>query len=262
VPSADDLPPREWIAADHVRTVVGPLGASVQRNKAIEAIPLTVDYVAFFDDDVELRPDYLRTAIAFLRANAAVVGFSGHVLANGGGVTREEARRLIADYQPARDFRGQFTSSGRDHILHGCNMVVRRRVLEYENFDENLPLYSYAEDYDLSVRLERYGLIGRFTGCIGVHLETAGGRVREDMRGYSLVANNYYFLQKGTAHLPWPLAGIRFWLVCVLKPACRCLWRIFQRDQTRDWSGQLKGIFIAIKDIVVGRSRPDRIKEF
>ena len=53
-------------------------------------------------------------------------------------------------------------------------MVIRRAVLNYETFDENLPLYSYGEDYDLSIRLERYGLVGRFQGCIGVHLETPG----------------------------------------------------------------------------------------
>ena len=58
-------------------------------------------------------------------------------------------------------------------------MVIRRAILNYETFDENLPLYSYGEDYDISIRLERYGLIGRFAGCVGVHLETPGGRVRE-----------------------------------------------------------------------------------
>ena len=52
------------------------------------------------------------------------------------------------------------------------------------------------------LRLEHYGLIGRFAGCIGVHLETPGGRVRELLRGYSFVANNWYFLKKGVVHLP------------------------------------------------------------
>ena len=260
VPSAEDLPQGAWSEGDNVQTVVGPLGASVQRNKAIAAIPLTVDYIAFFDDDVELRPDFLECAVAFLDANAAIVGFSGHVLANG-GVTREQARNLIAGYKQERHFRGLFRSEGKDHILHGCNMVIRRAILEYENFDEDLPLYSYAEDYDLSMRLKQYGLIGRFAGCIGVHLETPGGRVREDQRGYSLVANNFHILRKGTAHLPLPLAWIRFWIICVGRPLLNSLWNIVKRDQSKDWSSRVKGILLALKDIFLGRCRPDRIKE-
>ena len=95
-----------------------------------------------------------------------------------------------------------FFSQGKHHILFGCNMVIRRAVLSYEKFDENLPLYAYGEDYDISIRLERYGLVGRFEGCVGVHLETPGGRVSEVLRGYSFVANNWYFMKKGVIHLP------------------------------------------------------------
>jgi GT2 family glycosyltransferase len=259
VPSGDDLP--QQACADHIERVVGPLGATVQRNKAIEAVPLTTDYIAFFDDDIELSPDYLERAVAFLEATAAIVGISGHLIANG-GVDRRQARELIAGFKPERHFRGMFYSEGRHHILHGCNMVIRRAVLEYEKFDEDLPFYSYAEDYDISMRLKRYGLIGRFSGCIAVHLETPSGRVREDQRGYSFVANNFYFLKKKTVHLPLALAWIRFWLICVAKPLLICLWNILQRDRSKGWAGRMKGILMAVKDILAGKCRPDRIKEF
>jgi len=258
VPSVDDLPQKSW--CEDVQTVVGPLGLTVQRNKAIAAVPLTVDYLAFFDDDFELSPDYLECAIAFLEANAAVAGVSGRLLANG-GIDREQARNLISDFKPARHFRGMFFSEGKDHILHGCNMVIRRALLEYENFDEELPFYSYAEDYDISMRLKRYGLIGKFAGCIGVHLETPGGRVREDQRGYSFVANNLHFLKKGTIHLPLPLAWIRFWTICVGQPLLISLGNILKRDKSKDWAGRVKGILWALKDILAGKCRPDRIKE-
>lgn len=258
VPSIEDLPLKTW--CDNVQTVVGPLGASVQRNKAIAAIPLTVDYIAFFDDDIELSADYLKSAVAFLEANNAIVGFSGRLLSNG-GLDREHARQLIADFRPERHFRGNFLSKGKDHILHGCNMIIRRALLEYEIFDEDLPFYSYGEDYDLSMRLKRYGLIGKFAGCIAVHLETPSGRVREDQRGYSFVANNFHFLKKRTVHLPMPLAWIRFWVICVGKPLLTSLWNIFKRDRSKDWNCRIKGIVLALKDILAGRCRPDRIKE-
>jgi hypothetical protein len=112
------------------------------------------------------------------------------------------------------------------------------------------------------MRLKRYGLIGRFSGCIAVHLETPGGRVREDQRGYSFVANNFYFLKKKTVHLPLPLAWIRFWMICVAKPLLTSLWNILKRDRSKDWAGRMKGILMAVKDILSGKCRPDRIKEF
>ena len=259
VPHAADLPDNFW--NDNVQTVVGPLGASLQRNEGIAVIPLSVGYVAFFDDDMELKDDYLASAVAFLEANPTVVGISGAVLGNG-NVTREEGRRRIAAYQPKRDFRVKFQSEGSGHLLHGCNMVIRRGVLQYEQFDEELPLYSYNEDYDLSLRLEAYGRVGRFSECISVHLETPTGRVREDMRGYSLVANNYYFLTNKTTHLPTPLAWIRFWIVCVARPLLICVASIVRRDSSHDFHARLKGILLAVKDIFTGKSHPGRIRDF
>ena len=258
VPSADDLPPNTW--GQEIQILFGPMGLTLQRNRAIAAVPLTVDYIAFFDDDFELSRDYLECAIQFMEADDGVAGFSGRLLAKR-GVDREQARKLIADFKPEEHFRGRFVSEGKDHILHGCNMVIRRALLEHEKFDEELPLYSYAEDYDLSMRLKRYGLIGKFAGCIGVHLESPSGRVHEKQRGYSLVANNFYFLKKGTVHLPLPLAWVRFWTICVAKHLWICLWKRLNRDESKDWAGQSKGMVLAVGDIFLGRCRPGRVKE-
>jgi GT2 family glycosyltransferase len=232
----------------------------LQRNKGITAIPITVPYVGCFDDDFELKEDYLEQAVAFMNANVSIMGISGQLLA-GGGISRQEAKKLIASYQPRQNPRGMFFSQGKHHILFGCNMIIRRAVLNYETFDENLPLYSYGEDYDLSIRLERYGLIGRFHGCVGVHLETPGGRVREVLRGYSFVANNWYFLKKGVMHLPLFMAWTRFWLVCVGKSVWQCLSKLLKGDRSLDWSGRLKGHLLALKDIFLGCCHPGRIKE-
>ncbi|HTD15000.1 MAG TPA: glycosyltransferase family 2 protein [Chthoniobacterales bacterium] len=258
VPSNNDLPAKEW--GEEVQYIVGPLGLTSQRNKGIAAIPATVPYVGCFDDDFELKEDYLEQAVAFMNANMSIMGISGRLLA-GGGISRQEAKKLIASYQPHEDPRGMFFSRGKHHILFGCNMIIRRAVLNYETFDENLPLYSYGEDYDLSIRLERYGLIGRFHGCVGVHLETPGGRVREVLRGYSFVANNWYFLKKGVMHLPPFMAWTRFWLVCVGKNLWQCLLRLLKGDRSLDWSGRLKGHLLALKDIFLGRCDPRRIEE-
>jgi GT2 family glycosyltransferase len=258
VPSIEDLPERQW--GDDVRYIVGPLGLTSQRNKGIEAIPTTVKYVGCFDDDFELKADYLEQAVGFLDANSSVVGISGRILVDG-GISRAEAKKLIADYKPGENPRGMFYSQGKHHILYGCNMIIRRHLLNYEKFDENLPFYSYGEDYDLSIRLEHYGLIGRFAGCVGVHLETPGGRVREVLRGYSFVANNWYFLKKGVMHLPVLKAWVRFWLICFGKSTLTSLWNLLKGDRSLDWGGRLKGQLLALKDIFLGCCHPGRIKE-
>ena len=258
VPSAEDLPTKQW--GDDVKYIVGPLGLTLQRNKGIMAIPTTVPYVGFFDDDIELKEDFLEQAVAFMNANASIMGFSGRLLASG-GIDRQKAKKLLESYQPEEDPRGTFYSQGKHHLLYGCNMIIRRAVLSYETFDENLPLYSYGEDYDLSIRLERYGRVGRFAGCVGVHLETPGGRVGEVLRGYSLAANNWYFIKKGVTHLPPPMAWTRFWLVCVGKGVWESLWNLVRGDQTLDWSGRLKGHLLAVRDIFLGRCHPRRIQE-
>ena len=258
VPAIEDLPPQQW--GDDVKYIVGPLGLTSQRNKGIEAIPATVKYVGCFDDDFELKADYLEQAVAFMNANVSVVGISGRILKDG-GINREEAKKLIASYKPEENPRGMFFSQGKHHILYGCNMIIRRAVLTYETFDENLPFYSYGEDYDLSIRLEHYGLIGRFHGCVGVHLETPGGRVREVLRGYSFVANNWYFLKKGVMHLPPLMAWIRFWLICFGKSTLTSLSNLLKGDRSLDWSGRLKGQLLALKDIFLGCCHPGRIKE-
>jgi GT2 family glycosyltransferase len=258
VPSIEDLPRKKW--EDEVQYIVGPHGLTLQRNKGIEAIPNTVNYVGCFDDDFEPKADYLEEAVAFMNANASIMAISGRLLANG-GISRQESRELIASCKPEGNPRGMFFSQGKHHILYGCNMIIRRAVLNYERFDENLPFYSYGEDYDLSIRLERYGLIGRFEGCIGVHLEIPGGRVREVLRGYSFVANNWYFLKKGVMHLPLLMAWTRFWSLCVGRNILMSLWNLLVGDRSLDWSGRLKGHLLALMDIFLGRCHPDRIKE-
>jgi GT2 family glycosyltransferase len=258
VPSIEDLPSKQW--GDEVQYIVGPQGLTTQRNKGIAMIPDTVKYVGCFDDDFELKPDYLERAVAFMNANVSIMGISGRLLANG-GVSRQQARSLLATWKPAGDRRDMFFSQGKHHILYGCNMIIRRTILNYEHFDENLPFYSYGEDYDLSIRLERHGLVGKFDGCVGVHLATPAGRVREVQRGYSFVANNWYFLNRGVMHLPLVLAWTRFWCICVGKSILISISHLLKGDRSLDWSGRLKGHLLALKDILQGRCHPERIKE-
>jgi GT2 family glycosyltransferase len=257
VPTEADLPRQSW--GNLVRLIVGFNGGCVQRNRGIEAIPLSVDYVGFFDDDFELRRDYLAEAVRFMQGHPEIAALSGLVVADG-NISRAEARHAVDVFQPSSG-EPDFRSTGKFHSLYGCNMVVRRALLEQERFDENLALYSFAEDYDLSIRLERHGKVGKYDRCIGVHLAAPGGRVREIQRGYAFVANPWYFLKKGTSHLSPFMTWVRFWAVCAGKTCAISLWKLVTGDRSADWAGRLKGSLLAIKDILLGRSHPGRVKD-
>jgi GT2 family glycosyltransferase len=256
VPTTEDLPKKTW--GDTVQVIIGPLGTSVQRNKALEVIPPTIDYVAFFDDDIELKADYLEQAALFLEICPNVVALSGRLLADG-RVSREKARELVANHVHRESTWGLFHSKGDLHSLHGCNMVIRRSFLAYEKFNEDFPLYGFAEDYELSMRLERYGRVGKFARCVAVHLAWGGGRMREVQYGYALIANQWYCLQKGTVHAPPSEARIWFWNIVVRRMLVLTVLNILKRDRSTDWKSRLKGLLLALQDIALRRCDPRRI---
>jgi GT2 family glycosyltransferase len=258
VTGAEDLPRRDWGTA--VQTIIGPTGVTAQRNVAVAALPALVDYVAFFDDDVELRPDYLEEALLFLERSPGTVGISGRLVRDG-HVSRKEARELIATHVHRPEPKGLYQSWGDLHSFHGCNMVIRRGVLEFEKFDENLPLYGFAEDYNLSMRLERYGLVGKFARCVAVHLAVPVGRVNEVQRGYSLIANQWYHVRHGLVHVPPLRAQFWFWNVVVRKTLFFTVGRVVRRSGSLDWRGRLKGLLLALLDLARGRCHPRRILE-
>jgi len=236
---------------------VGPAGGSAQRNTAIRQVPLNIRYIAFFDDDIELHPTYLEHAVSFLEKNPNVVAISGVMLADG-NISRAAARALLE-----RDRTWMSAPSlqdkGRHHVLYACNAVVRTEYLRETFFDENLPLYSYGEDYELSLRLKRFGGVGRLSNAVGVHLKTQAARVSGKRYGYAMVANNWYFIQKGVCHLAAPWSYVRFALVIVLKRLCMNLGDALSGRLQRDPWGQIHGNLLALMDIIWGRSSPKRI---
>jgi GT2 family glycosyltransferase len=247
---------RDGDLAQGVNVLVGPPGGSAQRNTAIRQVPLDVEYIAFFDDDVELHPSYLEHAVSFLEKNPDVVAISGIMIADG-NISREAARAFLE-----QDMTWMSDPSLRDrgphHILYACNAVIRAAPLRETMFDENLPLYSYGEDYDLSLRLKRFGRVGRLSNAVGVHLQTQTARISGKRYGYAVVANNWYFIQKGVCHVAAPWSYVRF-VVIVLKRLYTNLRSALSGQVQRDPWGQIQGDLLAIADIISGRSSPNRI---
>jgi GT2 family glycosyltransferase len=255
VTSLEDAPPGN--AAEGVMVLIGPPGGSAQRNTAIRQVPLDVQYMAFFDDDMELHPSYLENAVGFLENNSDVVAISGMMIADG-NISREAARVLLEqDATWMND--PSLRDAGPHHILYACNAVVRSGPLRATLFDENLPLYSYGEDYDLSLRLKKFGRVGRLSNAVGVHLQTQTARVSGKRYGYAMIANNWYFLRKGVCHLVAPWSYVRFVLIIVLKRLWINLGNALSGQVQRDPWGQIQGNLVALSDIIRGRSSPNRI---
>jgi GT2 family glycosyltransferase len=238
----EDGPDLEF--AERVIVLVGPPGGSVQRNTAIRQVPLEVEYIAFFDDDVELHPSYLEQAVNFLERNPDVVALSGLMIADG-NISREAACALLRDHGP-------------HHILYACNAVIRAGPLRETMFDENLPLYSYGEDYDLSMRLKKFGRVGRLSNAVGVHLQTQTARISGKRYGYAMIANNWYFIQKGVTHIAAPWNYLRFVVIVVNRLIVNFRSALSGEVQRDPW-GQIKGNLLALVDILSGRSSPKRI---
>jgi GT2 family glycosyltransferase len=254
--SLDDVPPGD-LTAKGVTVLTGSIGGSAQRNTAIRQAPSELKYFAFFDDDMELHPSYLRNVVGFLEQNPDVVAISGQMLADG-NITRDEARAVVEKdttwTEPAT-----LRDRGPHHILYACNAVIRAEPLRQTLFDENLPLYSYGEDYELSLRLKAYGRVGRLSNAVGVHLQTQASRVSGKRYGYAMVANNWYFIRKGVCHLAAPWSYVRFVLVVVLKRLFINIRDAVSGRLQRDPWGQIQGNLLAVIDVVCGRSSPQRI---
>ena len=137
-------------------------------------------------------------------------------------------------------------------------MAIRASILNYERFDERLPLYSYSEDYDISVRIRNYGYVGRLATCVGVHLQTASGRLSGERMGYSEIANTWYFLQKGVCHLTFPASHLRF-IYLSIKLLARNALASLRSDKSDEAKQNLKGNLQAVRDIFAGQSAPEKI---
>jgi GT2 family glycosyltransferase len=234
--------------------VRGPVGLPAQRNKILSAA-FPADIIVFFDDDFFVEPDYLASLENVFAAHPDVVGVTGTLLADGAqgpGLSVEQGLQIIRSSQQANqpanpDFLDCYGA-------YGCNMAFRLKCIESDGiwFDENLPLYGWQEDTDFSRRLLPYGRLAKSAALRGVHLGIKVGRTSGVRFGYSQIANPVYLIAKGS--MSWRHAG-------------RLMWRNFAANSVRciypepwiDRKGRLKGNFLALIDMALGRISPLRI---
>jgi GT2 family glycosyltransferase len=243
-----DLPARfpgaEFLAA--------PAGLPRQRNAILDAIG-DCDAVLFLDDDFFAAPDYLAVTESVFAAHPDCVVTTGTVIADGAkgpGITVEEGRAILA----ADNYTLDPLATAPHFNGYGCNMALRLAPMRAHalRFDENLPLYGWYEDLDLTRRLGQHGKILRLAGARGVHLGTKSGRVPGTKLGYSQVANSLYLARKGS--YPWNRA-----LRSVARHIAMNTVRAPFPEPHVDRAGRLRGNLIALADLLRGRMHPMRV---
>jgi GT2 family glycosyltransferase len=232
--------------------IVAPAGLPRQRNAILDAIG-DCDAVLFLDDDFLAAPDYLAATERVFEAHPDCVVATGTVIADGAkgpGISVADGRALLA----ADRYGGDPLAVAPHFNGYGCNMALRLASLREHGlrFDEQLPLYGWYEDLDLTRRLGAHGAILRLAGARGVHLGSKSGRVPGRKLGYSQVANAIYLARKGS--YPWNRA---------LRSAARHLAMNAARagfpEAHVDRYGRLRGNLIALGDLLRGRMHPMRV---
>ena len=227
---------------------------TAKRNAGMEKVPASSSLLLFVDDDVELHRDYALFACELFASRREIVAASGNVLVDA-SIPRVRAIAILAE---ARIPEWKFKWNGKHSVLYGCNMIIRREAALQERFDEALPLYSFGEDYEISIRLRRRGLVGRFSTSLLVHLKASSGRLNRKRLAWSIIANNWYFIRKGSSHLPPHLAYLRF--AWTLFHIGREQMQLDLREKNPQFPGT-RGVLLAIKHLLAGKLHPGRLLE-
>lgn len=237
--------------AGPIRIIEGATGSSHQRNAMIAASG--ADVMVFFDDDFLPAANYLAEIEKLFSDDADVVVATGHVIEDGAlgpGLELDEGQKILD-----RDVFDGGASIAATFNGYGCNMAIRLAPARVHGirFDENLPLYAWLEDVDLSRQLAAHGRIVKADQLRGVHLGTKkAGRSPGKRLGYSQIANRVYIQRKG--NMSWwqawdgNIRNLAANLVKSLKP-----------EPWVDRRGRLLGNMLALRDLLIGQIDPRKI---
>lgn len=249
--SAPDPSHVAWLDATPfpIRAVFGPIGSSVQRNTALDAVGADFDIVTFLDDDFIPAHDYLAGVVAAFADDPGFAVVMGRVVRDGAataGLDWPEAMAALEAPDPR--------PPGRDVIDHvgayGCNMSIRASMIGGLRFDERLVLYGWQEDIDFTSRLRARGRVVCVPGLRGVHLGLKAGRVSGRKFGYSQVVNPVYLIRKRSVP-----AG--FALRLMARNLAANLVRSLHPEPYVDRRGRLWGNLLGLAHVLRGRIEPE-----
>jgi glycosyltransferase involved in cell wall biosynthesis len=249
----------ETVQLPLVRVVLGGRGLTKQRNHGAQAAPAETRYVLFLDDDTELAPEYLERMEGLLDQYPEIVVASGVSAADGlrlgRALTRDQAKAAARKY-PCE------SGTERAEGAYGCNMFVRKSILEKVRFDEGLLLEGWLEDYDFSVRCRQFGSVVWNRGTCVAHLGVQRlAREQGFPVGYSQIANPYYLWRKQV--IPsFARLIFKFWFPALRVSIQGTLHGKPPWNVTFDYRGRLRGNVQALTDAARHKLAPSRIVAF
>ena len=250
----------------YVRADGPAAGLTRQRNTALRLV--TRDLVAFFDDDVILRPGCLaELQRAFREAGDDVVGVGAYI-------ENDEARpsalwRIRASLGIVPSLRpGSYTRSGisipwrflapTDDLvdgdwLPGCSMAWRTAPARGLGFNESFHGYANGEDLEFSRGMARHGRIVVAGRARLLHMNDAGGRPDMFQMGYIGMRNQLYI------HRTWlprrTRLDVAYWTYAsVMDTLVRCVSLAKPRNYGVRWSF-VRGRIRFLHDLVTGTDR-------
>ncbi len=246
--------------SEPVEVLTAPKGLPRQRNVGLDAVAGDCGLVLFLDDDFVPSIHMLAGIEAAFALWPEVGGMTGHLIADGirgAGIGAEEAARLVAEWDartpPAGPQRRPRILNAGLEGLYGCNMAYRMSAIGSNRFDERLPLYGWQEDIDFAARI--VGDRIKTDAFAGVHRGAKSGRETSGQRlGYSQIANPWYLWRKGTM-------SARFAGRLALRNLVANHAKAFRPEPWIDRRGRARGNRLAIGDILIGSSDPERILE-
>jgi GT2 family glycosyltransferase len=202
-----------------------PPSAAKQRNEGIKKVSPGVRFIGFIDDDIVLEPEALATMMEFWRSASGEVGGAAFNLLNHpvlyasrlkasrmaerlGLYSRTGGKVLPSGFQTMI---GRVQESTRVEWISTGAVVWRREVLEKFRLDEWFREYSYLEDLDFSLQVnKRYQLW--VVGEAGYyHYPGRTGRGSDFQFGRREVFNRIYLAKK---HKALSLGKCRLALLC------------------------------------------------
>jgi len=189
-----------------IRYIAEPSWLTRQRNVGARAA--RGDVIQFIDDDIVLRPGYIRELLGVYATRPEVGGAMGIIEEN---ASRKPGGTLLERFfLQNRVFDGNMQPSGLptwladaaevtevDH-LNGC-MSFRREVLREFKSDEKIDGYGVMEDIDLSWRVGRKWTLVVVPQARMSHRPAPGGRISLEELLSTKVYNHYYLFRKNFA---------------------------------------------------------------
>ena len=184
-------------------------GLTASRNAGVALTE--ADVVFFFDDDVELMPDYVDQIMAvYEQSDVDLGGVGGAIIKTKTWTTVKKMRRYFDWFFMVNGFTGgkvlpsgfcvDFETElsprvvvGQVDFLAGCSFSFHRRVFQYFSFDENYQGYGLGVVKDFSVRVAtKFRLLINPLAQL-YHHQSPEMRYQKERLGMAFVQNRYVF---------------------------------------------------------------------